>query len=82
MTRLLAIDKDSPFQTPPPSPVALLPLIVLPSIMIGPRFAKMPPPIPIAGSLAVVFANLLSLIVLPALITIGPPRASQSPPPT
>ena len=64
---LLLIDRELPFQIPPPSPVAVLPLMVLPSIVIGPRFAKTPPPTPIAACARLACRRSpLSLMVAPA----------------
>ena len=72
VTRLLLIDKELAFQIQPPSLVATLPLMVLPSIAIGPRFAKTPPPSPSP-------VVRLPLMVLSSIVMA--PRFPKTPPP-
>ena len=57
VTVLLRIDREPPIQMPLRSPVVTLPVTVLPVIVMEPRFANTPPPVPIAGRLAVASAR-------------------------
>ena len=81
-TVLLLIVRDCPFQMPPPSPVATLPLTVLPSIVMEPRFAKTPPPYPRNALFSTTTPERFPFTVLPPPIAIAPLKTVLTPPPT
>ena len=76
------IASESPFQIPPPSPLALLSLMVLPSIVIWPMVENTPPPIPLFGKVEVgTVPKRLPLMELPSRTSIGPPKTLAMPAP-
>ena len=76
------IASESPFQIPPPSPLALLSLMVLPSIVIWPMVENTPPPIPLFGKVEVAkIPKRLPLMELPPRTSIGPPKTLAMPAP-